>query len=278
MNTIASTVQTQFANIDNRQIAYRKIGTGAPIILANRFRGTLDAWDPLFLDTLAENNTVIYFDYPGIGESEGELPTKMAEVAAEVIKLADYLGIDKFNMGGFSFSTFVAQYVTFLYQDRVLKTILIGGNPIGKNKVPLEPLFLELAPKPTYEVDDFVKIFFEPASEESTEAGIASTERIFKRLDQNKVPQSEEIINRYIAGMQDAAEDKLNLRQAYKSLKIPVLAISADHDISLAAENWFPLLKNAPSLQQIVINDTGHALHYQHPKLVVGYINTFLNN
>lgn len=85
--------ETHYAEIDNRQIAYRKLGSGEPIILANRFRGTLDTWDPLFLELLAERNTVITFDYPGIGYSEGKLPLTIEDTAAELIKLADYLKI-----------------------------------------------------------------------------------------------------------------------------------------------------------------------------------------
>ena len=57
------TAGTQYANIDNKKIGYRKFGNGTPIILANRFRGTIDTWDPLFPDLLAETNTVIAFDY-----------------------------------------------------------------------------------------------------------------------------------------------------------------------------------------------------------------------
>ena len=61
MTETAATTKTQFAIIDNQKLAYRKIGRGSPIILTNRFRGTLDTWDPLFLDLLAKNNTVTTF-------------------------------------------------------------------------------------------------------------------------------------------------------------------------------------------------------------------------
>lgn len=87
MENNAITTETQYATIDNKRIAYRKIGNGTPFILANRFRGTLDTWDPLFLDLLAEKNTVVTFDYSGIGYSEGELPLDLHQVAAEVTKL-----------------------------------------------------------------------------------------------------------------------------------------------------------------------------------------------
>lgn len=125
MKTTASTAQTEFAVINGNAIAYRIFGNGTPLILVNRLRGILDTWDPLFLDTLAENNTVVIFDYPGIGDSEGELPLDLSEVAAVVIKMADYLAINQFNIGGWSYGGWLTQYVTFLYPERVLKAVVI---------------------------------------------------------------------------------------------------------------------------------------------------------
>lgn len=274
----ALTTETQYANIDNKKIGYRKFGNGTPIILANRFRGTLDTWDPLFLDLLAETNTVITFDYSGIGYSEGELPLNLHEVAAEVIKIADYLNIDKFNVGGWSYGGLIAQYTTFLYPKRVLSTIVIGSNPMGKNEIALSPLFLEKALKPDYDLEDIVVLFFEPKSEKSRIAAQASSERIAQRIDQSKVPATPEIFQRYFAPTDQLAEDKDNFREAYKTLQTPVLVISGDNDISFAVENWFPLLQKAPTLQHIIFPNTGHAPHYQYPELATGYIKTFLNN
>ena len=45
--------KTTFVEASDRKIAYRSIGKGLPIIMANRFRGTLDTWDPAFLNSLA---------------------------------------------------------------------------------------------------------------------------------------------------------------------------------------------------------------------------------
>src|ERR1043165_91173 len=111
--SLALKAVTQYASINNHKIGYRKFGKGAPVIMANRFRGTLDTWDPLFLDLLAQKNNVIIFDYSGIGYSEGELPLTMKDLSAEVTNLADYLKIDKFSVMGWSYGGWVAQYVTF---------------------------------------------------------------------------------------------------------------------------------------------------------------------
>ena len=278
MKKNALTAETQYANIDNKQIAYRKFGNGTPIILANRFRGTLDTWDPLFLDLLAEKNTVITFDYSGIGYSEGELPLNLHEVATEVVKIADYLNYDKFIVGGWSYGGLISQYTTFLYPARVLGTIVIGSNPMGKNEVPLSPLFLEKALKPDYDLEDIITLFYEPTSEKSRVAAQESAVRIAQRLDQSKVPATPEIFQRYFAVTTQLEEDADNFREAYKTLQTPVLVISSDNDISFAVENWFPLLKNAPTLQHIILQDSGHALHYQYPELTTAYINAFINS
>jgi hypothetical protein len=53
----AATVPPQYVTVQGNRIGYRAIGQGAPLVLANRMRGTLDTWDPLFLDTLAGTET-----------------------------------------------------------------------------------------------------------------------------------------------------------------------------------------------------------------------------
>src|SRR5512138_923511 len=156
MATTALTTKTQYAIIDGKKIAYRQFGIGTALILVNRFRGTLDTWDPLFLDLLAKENTVITFDYSGIGYSEGVLPTDIKDVATEVTKLADFLKIDKFNVMGWSYGGCVAQYLIFLNPQRVIKSVVIGSNPMGKNEVPFEPAFFERALKPINDFDDFI--------------------------------------------------------------------------------------------------------------------------
>ncbi len=276
MKTTALNAETQFAEINNNKIAYRQFGTGVPLFFVNRFRGIMDTWDPLFLDSLAEKNTVILFDYPGIGSSEGELPLDVIEVATTVSALADHLGIDKFNVLGWSYGGLVAQAVTFQNQERVLKTVLIGTNPPGENAIPIEQVFFDHALKPINDLEDEYYLFFEPASEKSRQAAKESHDRIGQRLERSLIPSTMEVFQRYIAGSGTMKEDKLSFREGYKTLKSPVLVISGDHDISFATENWFPLLRNAPIMQHIILNDAGHGPQHQHPELTAGYINLFL--
>ncbi len=169
---------TEFADVPGRKIAYRSIGQGSPIILVNRFRGTLDTWDPLFLDQLAENYRVITFDYSGIGYSTGTLPTDLKDVAKDVKDLADFLKIKKTIIMGWSYGGLVTQVATLLFDDLITQTVLLGTGPPGERVVPLGQAFLDAALKPVNDFDDEIVLFFEPSSETSKVEAKASHDRI----------------------------------------------------------------------------------------------------
>ena len=178
---------------------------------------------------------------------------------------------------GWSYGGWVAQYATFMYPKRVLKTVLIGTNPMGKTEVPFEPIFLERALKPVNDFEDAVVLFFEPNSDKSRAAAQESMGRIMQHTDWSKVPATQEVFQRYFASNTAILEDKDHFRAGYAQLKTPILVLSGDHDVSFATENWFPLLKNAPTVQHIIFPAAGHAPQFQYPELSASYINTFLN-
>src|SRR5215475_14323505 len=81
--------ETEFVTVEGVKVAVRKTGTGEPLVLLHRFRGTLDDWDPALLSALARERRVITFDSVGVGESDGEVPDAvepMADFAASVIR------------------------------------------------------------------------------------------------------------------------------------------------------------------------------------------------
>ena len=81
-------------------IAYRSVGKGPAFVLCNRFRGTLDTWDPAFIDGLARRFRVITFDFRGMGRSTGEAPTTIMAMADDAKDLIEALDLDKVVLGG----------------------------------------------------------------------------------------------------------------------------------------------------------------------------------
>src|SRR3954447_10944309 len=86
---------TQFVETGGRRLAYRSIGSGKPIVLATRFRGTMDYWDPAFLDGLVDSGIqVLTFDYSALSLSTGEEPDGGGSLAEEAGDLVEALGLD----------------------------------------------------------------------------------------------------------------------------------------------------------------------------------------
>jgi len=272
----AATVKTKFVETGGRKIAYRSIGKGTPLILANRFRGNLDVWDPLFLDSLAKNFQVITFDYSGFGLSTGKPPTDILGFAKDVKDLAEALKFKKIIVGGWSFGGFVAQIVTTEFPEIVSHAVLIGTNPPGKNALGIEPIFFEVSRRPSYTVEDEAILFFEPKSEKSRRAAQASRDRIAQRKTDLDVRIPETLWDNYTKGGDDYFADPYTAREKMQQTKIPILLISGDHDVCFPIENWIALSRRLPTTQLIVFPHAGHGPQHEFPELTADYINNFI--
>ena len=84
MGFVSDTVDTRRIEGKSAIYAYRDFGvanSSPPLVLLTRFRGTMDHWDPAFLDNLASERRVILFDNAGVSESTGEVATTFAGMA-----------------------------------------------------------------------------------------------------------------------------------------------------------------------------------------------------
>ncbi|MEZ4963505.1 MAG: alpha/beta hydrolase [Saprospiraceae bacterium] len=274
--TNATNSKTQFAETGGRKIAYRSIGQGKPMILCQRFRGNLDDWDPSFLNALAKHFNVITFDYTGFASSTGTPPENILDFAKDVKDLAGALKLKKMMVGGWSFGGCVAQIVATEFPDMVSQLILMGTRPPGQVNHPMEDIFLKTAYKPQNDFEDEVILFFEPASKASRAAAKSSHKRMAKRTTDNDIPVKQELWQFYGKGMEDFGNDGNNALQKLTKTKIPILVITADHEICFPPENWFELNRKLPTAQVMVFPQAGHGPHHQYPKLIARYIASFI--
>ncbi len=270
--------KTKFVEIKGRKIAYRTIGKGDPIILANRFRGNLDAWDPLFLDNLAKKYTVVTFNYSGLASSTGKPGTKIVDFANDIKDLADALGFKKAIVGGWSFGGFAAQIAALEYPDLFTHVILIGTNPPGQNEHPIEEKFFEVSSRWNYTVEDETYLFFEPLSDSSRKAAQSSHNRIAQRKTDLDVKIPEALWQHYTLGGKDYITDNEGTRERLLKLKTPMLIITGDHDVCFPFENWVKLSRKLQRAQMILFYQAGHGPHHQLPELTSKYIIDFIEN
>jgi Predicted hydrolases or acyltransferases (alpha/beta hydrolase superfamily) len=268
--------KTEYAKLaEDRTIAFRSIGKGSPIILANRFRGNLDTWDPAFLDALAKSNRVIIYDYVGTGLSKGPQADSNLKMAMEIKELAQSLKINKFVVGGWSYGGMIAQVALTEFPEMISHGILIGTRLPGAKVAPPQKIFFERALKPVNDLDDETVLFFNPKYPASVDAAKASHERIAARKSDKDIPMTEAQWNGLLKA-RDYVEDKHGTYKKLQETKIPILGLLGENDISFAAEDWFTAKGVFPTVSMIYFAQTGHGPQHQFPELSAKYIAEFV--
>jgi pimeloyl-ACP methyl ester carboxylesterase len=114
---------------DGRKLGYAEFGNleGKPIFY---FHGWLGGRLDLFIAEIYGikiNYHIIAIDRPGIGLSDYQENRKLIDWPNDVIELADYLGIEKFNVLGMSGGGPYAAVCAFKIPERINSAGIIGG-------------------------------------------------------------------------------------------------------------------------------------------------------
>ncbi|ADG10536.1 alpha/beta hydrolase [Caulobacter segnis] len=268
---------TRYVAVGDRKLAYRSIGSGRPIVLCTRFRGTMDDWDPLFLDSLVgQGFQVITFDYSGLGLSTGEKTLNPFSWAKDAGDLIQALDLDSVVLLGWSLGGIAAQAALSIFPQKINHLVLIGTVPPGPAAKLGEPLFYETAGREN-DFEDEVVLFFEPKSPASRAAAKASHDRIAAR----KSDRSPAVPYQWAAANL-GDKPKANpfpappILEILKSTSIPILHIGGDHDLICPVENWYALNEQLPTVQLLTYPRAGHGPQHQHPVAAAAHIAVFV--
>jgi len=273
----AVSAPTRLAKVKaGREIAYRSVGSGPAMVLCNRFRGTLDTWDPAFIDGLARHFRVITFDFRGVGRSTGEPPATILAMADDARDLIEALKLGKVVLGGWSIGGLAAQTVATVHPEVVSHLILIGTGPAGKTEHPIDPVFFEHAHKPVNDLADEYVLFFEPKSEPSLEAAKLSHARIAQRKKDLDIPVPPPVWPKLHQAAAEFFADIHGSRDMLKRTRLPILIVHGDHDIVFPAQNWHALNREMPTARLIVFPHAGHGPQHQFVEESVAYIAAFV--
>lgn len=269
---------TLYLAIGGRRLSYRRVGTGKPLVLFNRFRGTLDTWDPLFIDSLAEKGfEVITFDYSGLGLSTGERSYDPPALVNDARELILGLGLRDVAIGGWSLGGVVAQIYLAMFGAEVSHVVLIGTTPPGQLVKPAEQLFYDTAAKPGVDLDQFTTVFFEPADKGSRAASARSFKRIFTRTkDRSPEVDAEWAIAQIGNTPRNPAFPVEDILLVLKNTTVPILHLGGDHDIIFPVENWYALNGQLPTMHLITYPRAGHGPQHQYPEAAASQIGSFL--
>ncbi len=274
------TAQTQFIEANGIKFAYRRFGRtgGVPLVLNMHFTGTMDHWDPLVTDGLAQNREVILFNNAGISSTSGEVPTTIEGMAAHAVAFIKAIGLTKVDVLGFSLGGLIAQEIALAAPDLVRKLVLVGTGPrSGEGMATLTPEAQAIFGASYENPDDlWLGVFFTP-SEKSQAAGREFLKRFRLRSEGRDPEVSEQVAPAQIEALGKWGAPRENPYAYLNAIKQPTLVVNGSNDVIIYSVNSYILQQNIPEAQLILYPDSNHGSQYQYPELFVTHVATFLD-
>lgn len=277
--TNAIDVATKHVTVGDVSYAYRELrpthpADPTPVIFLQRFRGTLDDWDPAFVDELAKTRHVILFSDAAIGSSTGTPAKDFDEKGRNAAAFARMLGYEQIDVLGFSMGGFVCQTIALQEPRLVRKVVGIGTGPAGNAETaPPTDIVFGIALKATYSFEDVRYLFFAQGRENETQAFI---DRWSVRKDREPVV-GPEIISKMVEAISGFMGGQTDHYARLKQLKQPFLIISGDRDPFFPLKNTWLLFRELTNAQVAVYPLAGHGPHQQHPVEVAALVERFLS-
>ncbi|MGY4629129.1 alpha/beta fold hydrolase [Bradyrhizobium sp. USDA 4486] len=267
--------RTEYLNIGDVRFGFRRLGptVGTPLILLQHFTGTMDAWDPAVVNSLAETRPVIAFNNLGIGTSTGRTPDTVEQMASDAETFIRGLGLPKVDLLGFSLGGMLAQVLAEQHPGLIRKLIIAGAAPRGGEEhllAVVDEAFARGAP------DVRLPLFFTP-SEESQRAGRAFVARATMRK-QNRDPDSgEDVSNAQAKAIIGWCARKHEGKATLPAISQPTLIVHGSDDTMFPSINAHDMFKAMRNAQLVLYPDSGHGALFQYPGRFVAHCRTFLD-
>jgi pimeloyl-ACP methyl ester carboxylesterase len=261
--------------------AYRRFGnrsTGAlPLLCFIHFRGNLDNWDPILVDTIATQREVILLDNAGVGGSTGTVPSTVAQMARDAIAFVDALGLKTIDLLGFSIGGCTAQEVVLIRPYVVRRLILAGTCPQGGEDIhafaagPIREASLNDALDP----QDILTLFFERTAS-SQAKGREFLRRISSREKDRDRPTDLATRNAQLNALSEWGIPDPTRLNRLAGITQPTLVANGDNDAMLPTKNSYLLARHLPNARLSIYPDAGHGFLFQYPAEFGAEVNAFL--
>jgi pimeloyl-ACP methyl ester carboxylesterase len=261
---------TQVIDLDGQRIAYRRAGpaTGVPLLLLNRFRGTMDHWDPQLIDRIAAQRPVLMFDQPGFARSSGKPPESLTEFAASAAKFVRALGHSQVDVLGFSMGGTVALQFVLDHPDLVRRIVVAGSGPGHVPHVPPgseagSGAIWQVATKPVNDDADFLFLFFEDTPT-SQSAGRDYLARLAQRNDAFAQQVDAAAWQAQLKSALAVGSEATSLLPRLAGVRQPVLVANGRHDIMVSSYASYAMVQALPNGRLLLYPDSGHGFLFQY--------------
>jgi pimeloyl-ACP methyl ester carboxylesterase len=265
-----TSVPVAVAHTSDGQVAYRQLGTGTPLLLIMGLGGSIDAWQPSFVDALATRYRVIVFNNAGVGRTSALpsalTPTAMADQTSAFITA---LGLGRVDVLGWSLGGMVAQALAVQHPTQVDHLILAATQPGTGHAVPIPAA--AAADAVSSNPANVLAVLFpsdQAAAEQQYVTGILSYPGYYS-APRAVIPSQSAAVESWLAGSDRSGPQT-------SAIKAPTLVADGNDDALDPQTNDRMLASTIPGAQLVIYPDAGHAFLFQDSNTFVPRVEQFL--
>jgi pimeloyl-ACP methyl ester carboxylesterase len=259
--------------VSARSIAYRRLGSGRPLVLINGLAASGEDWDPVFLEGLAARNELILSDNRGTGGSsdDGE-PLEIASLAADVAGvIAEATGGGRVAVLGWSMGGFIAQALALDRPDCVSRLVLLSTDSGGPDAQLGDPGLIaqiaDLSPPPDEQARRLLSVLFGPEK-----GGLLYVE-VGDVVAAARAKLRQDLLDRQVSALERWHRQGTGRRLS--SLAVPTLIATGTEDRVIPGTNSVEMATQIPGAWLLQFAGAGHAFMAQHPQTLARVINEF---
>ena len=267
--------RTRTVEVSGRDIAYRSVGSGRPVVLVMGLGGTMDGWDPAFVDGLAAaGHRVVLVDNPGAGRTDA-LPGKLSirKMADNVHRLVRALKLRRPDVAGWSMGGMIAQSYAVRHPRDLRRLVLLATAPGDGKATPPKPEALAVLVT-TGEAATALDLIFPPAAKASRDGFLT---RLARRRNGVFSPP-EAVRDAQVAASADWLGGQDPDGRRVQRLRMPVLVGGGELDPLLPVANQRHLARTIRRSTQIIYADASHAFLVQRRRDFLPRLRRFLRS
>ena len=263
-----ATAPVRVARTSDGRVGYRQVGSGPPLVLVMGYSGSMETWDPQFVDALAHRFTVVVFDNAGIGKTSSlRAPLTIDAMAQQTSALISALHLGRPDVLGWSMGGLVAEALAVLHPGQVRRLVLCATYP-GTGAV--RP--------PQSTVDDLnaggaraTAVLFPPGQKRAATVFAVA----LSAYPSSPVPPKK-VVSAQATAVLQAWAGKDPALERFRRISAPTLVADGASDRLVPAANARRLARGIAGAKLLLYKGAGHAFLFQDLTTFVPAVETFL--